>query len=271
MTDPIPPSISAIRDRWSGIPTTPPALSDRKSEDGHTYYDCPLCDREGTIDAELVETYDHNEAAWGIQSFGIGNEHIKFGNAVPHAVGDIVALLAEIEKRDGLIDELRTINARMAAELEQRDLHAETIAKAIPSLLELLKRDHSGNYCEMTAKSIDGVDVVITYQRMDRKTPHQLRVEAEAERDQLRAELAKARELLDATQFAMSESRNAGASAPELVRVVLPPLQYLKDRTIGDYTFSDRAEGFDDGVDACVEAFRVAGVQFEIRKGADRG
>lgn len=46
------------------------------------------------------------------------------------------------------------------------------------------------NYCEiLTTKAKSGAKIVITVQRMDRKTPHQLRREAEQERDELRAKL----------------------------------------------------------------------------------
>lgn len=46
------------------------------------------------------------------------------------------------------------------------------------------------NYCEiLTTKAKGGAEIVITVQRMDRKTPHQLRREAEQERDELRAKL----------------------------------------------------------------------------------
>jgi hypothetical protein len=42
-----------------------------------------------------------------------------------------------------------------------------------------------------------GVSVVVTTMRDDAKSPHQLRMEAEAERDQARAELAALRAILD--------------------------------------------------------------------------
>jgi hypothetical protein len=86
------------------------------------------------------------------------------------------------------------------------DLHITTqAADALARALLAVIGDHP-NYVETmlsaggsdsASLTLPGVSLVVTIQRTGAKTPHQLRMEAEAERDQARAELATLHGLLD--------------------------------------------------------------------------
>ena len=85
---------------------------------------------------------------------------------------------------------------------------ADTIARALLAVI-----GDNPNYVETTldvggsdsiAVALPGVSLVVTAQRTGAKTPHQLRVEAEAERDQARAELATLHGLLDLSSNAFA-------------------------------------------------------------------
>jgi len=88
---------------------------------------------------------------------------------------------AEIRMRE--LDAATNTIADLQEQVKTVDANAAIVAAAVPSLLKLLENDHPGNYCEMSATASDGTPVVITYQRSDRRTPHDLRIEAEAQRD----------------------------------------------------------------------------------------
>jgi hypothetical protein len=65
----------------------------------------------------------------------------------------------------------------------------EQIQMMAQNFLEVLNEIHAVNYAEMSLQSKDGKRVIVTLQRQDEgKTPHQLRTEAEAERDALKVE-----------------------------------------------------------------------------------
>ncbi len=99
--------------------------------------------------------------------------------------GDVIAEL--IAERDRLREE----NERLKARPEQALTEA---------LGERLMQSSAENYIETTF-GVDGTDgdIVVTLRRSAGKTPHELRMEAEAERDQIRAELDELRK--DAERF----------------------------------------------------------------------
>jgi len=83
-------------------------------------------------------------------------------------------------------------------------------------LAEQYKQGGGINYIEMrfeSKESMPGQRFLVTVNRADAKTPHELRVEVEAERDRLRAELAKHQEsefhpdwsMLEATRASLRE------------------------------------------------------------------
>lgn len=89
------------------------------------------------------------------------------------------------------------------------DLHitaqaADALARALlamvgdyPNYVETVLGAGGSDSASLT---LPGVSLVVTIQRTGAKTPHQLRMEAEAERDQARDELAALRALLDADE-----------------------------------------------------------------------
>ncbi len=126
----------------------------------------------------------------------------------------LVEETAEIRMRD--LDTATSSVADLQEQVKTVDANAATIAEAVPSLLRLLETDHPGNYCEMTASASDGTPVVITYQRSDRPTPHDLRLEAETQRDAALGRVESLTKNLSARQATLertAEERNATRDA----------------------------------------------------------
>lgn len=69
------------------------------------------------------------------------------------------------------------------------------------------------------------------------------------------------RAALEAMERAGDESK--GEAVPKRPAVKLPARRYLKDRTLGDDTFSTHAQGWDDALDAVEESLRAAGIPVE--------
>ena len=82
------------------------------------------------------------------------------------------------------------------------------------ALADQFVKSGASNYIEMQFHSKAG-PFLFTLQRVDGKTPHQLRVESEQERDALRAELSKQQALTDAAQHIaeVAQSRANGLRA----------------------------------------------------------
>ena len=70
----------------------------------------------------------------------------------------------------------------------------------VDALADQFVESGAPNYIEMQFHSKATGPLLFTLQRVDGKTPHQLRAEAEQERDALRAELSKQQALTDAAQ-----------------------------------------------------------------------
>jgi len=114
------------------------------------------------------------------------------------------------EARATLAQELagaQEASSQAARHVAAVDANAEVIGRAVPSLLTLLQSDHPNNYCEMTATARDGTPVVITYQRSDRPTPHDLRLQAETGRDAALGRVESLTARLAAKETALEQAR----------------------------------------------------------------
>lgn len=116
----------------------------------------------------------------------------------------VVEETAEMRMRE--LDSATATVAQLQEQVQTVDANAATIAEAVPSLLQLLEADHPGNYCEMTASASDGTPVIITYQRGDRPTPHDLKVQAEAQRDATLGRVEAQNKALSATQATLERT-----------------------------------------------------------------
>lgn len=92
------------------------------------------------------------------------------------------------------------LSVRGRRRIRALETSVRTLADGYPGMSELLSRDLSSdrNYCEIDCVS-NGVSFAVTIQRKDRKTPHELRRQAEAERDEANSLLAEAHALLHDT------------------------------------------------------------------------
>jgi hypothetical protein len=120
--------------------------------------------------------------------------HVNVARAKVEVMEDARRRWARIEV--GAIDE----DARRVC-LEVQEDAARTLAACLLGAI-----GDASNYVEQVldvggsdsaSLTFPGVSVVVTTMRDDAKSPHQLRMEAEAERDQARAELAALRAILD--------------------------------------------------------------------------
>lgn len=109
-----------------------------------------------------------------LSDYGLTLPH---GEALVRQTDHLAALSAVTAERDRLREENERLKARPEQALSE-------------ALGERLMQSSAENYIETTF-GVDGTDgdIVVTLRRSAGKTPHELRMEAEAERDQLRAEV----------------------------------------------------------------------------------
>ena len=122
----------------------------------------------------------------------------SFANSV---INSLLDLLEEAEKE---IAKLRIALAeKVTGEATLRDLNVGNgfinatfeegaVQPMLDALADQFVESGSSNYIEMQLHSKTAISLLFTLQRVDGKTPHQLREEAEKERDVLRADLAAA-------------------------------------------------------------------------------
>jgi hypothetical protein len=127
--------------------------------------------------------------------YGVSNPVAQF--IVEANPTKVIELLDALEARDAEIERLKKL---FGDDLRITDLglkpHLHASFEGGPARLmaeyfvDYFKDSGAENYIEMTLTGKDGLGLIATIQRHLGKTPHQLRLEAEAERDSLRAELA---------------------------------------------------------------------------------
>ena len=114
------------------------------------------------------------------------------------------ALMAKLEAAEKENAKLRIALAeKVTSEATLRDLNVGngfinatfeegSVQPMLDALADQFVESGSSNYIEMQLHSKAAISLLLTLQRVDGKTPHQLREEAEKERDVLRADLAAA-------------------------------------------------------------------------------
>ncbi len=135
---------------------------------------------------------------------------VRSTTAIVELCDDLLAARAVMEPRLLRFDEEGMhIATRMAGHLAD-------------SFYELLQTRRAQNYVVMTfSASKDRPEVEVTLRRIEGKMPHELRKEAEAERDVALAALTEAREVLDAAQAVIAVTAPHHASTIEEARRIL--------------------------------------------------
>ena len=95
--------------------------------------------------------------------------------------------LAEKVTSEAMLRDLNVGNGFINATFEEG-----SVQPMLDALADQFVESGSSNYIEMQLHSKAAISLLLTLQRVDGKTPHQLREEAEKERDVLRADLAAA-------------------------------------------------------------------------------
>jgi hypothetical protein len=89
-------------ERLRKLLTDAPAFPSQPHEvsNGQGFYHCPVCDGDGSLDAELVSELrwgPGDAAIGGVQVYGIGDPHAALDSLIPQAIKAIPGLLDEIE------------------------------------------------------------------------------------------------------------------------------------------------------------------------------
>lgn len=116
------------------IALVPDYASMAKDPDKHGYYDCPLCDGEGYIEGSVVLRSGSRDKhpvaeAYGVQCFGIGDDHLLLNELIPMALHHLPALIASARA---------SVGAR-----EVQGMEAGAVAKAVWQ--SATRRDTLGN------------------------------------------------------------------------------------------------------------------------------
>jgi hypothetical protein len=136
---------------------------------------------------------------------------LDVGETCAHAKGpdcefrgplEVELLRAEVERLTAALDAVKELDApklvRVLYESERVEATMEGFACRVFSEMVSLYFSKAGgiNYVEMTAEGKETGPILVTFQRTEGKTPHQLKKEAEAERDSLKATIHDANEAL---------------------------------------------------------------------------
>jgi len=86
-----------------------------------SYYTCPACDGEGTIDAELVKTM--HAGLVGVQVFGFGEPMEAMEELIPEIIYKLPAILDRLERLEAVAKAARnrTETFRLGSEETGRD------------------------------------------------------------------------------------------------------------------------------------------------------
>ncbi len=132
-----------------------------KSEDGDGYHECPMCDGEGSVTAELV-SHAPSLGAAGVQVYGIGDDMTKLQEWVSDAPLLVLALLADAEAPD---------SADLLAMLADRMLECDRLRQQLTEARALLikLRSHSSKvsadgdfYAAFNHRYLDEIDAFLT-------------------------------------------------------------------------------------------------------------
>lgn len=140
----------------------------------------------------------------------------------------IAALTAENARmRDALADKVTSDTMFTGMTTGQDGLRIGLEGGAASLLAEMLAqqfKDGGGvNYLELSfvsSTAAPGEAFIVNVQRVQGKSPHALRAEAEAERDRLREELARAR--VDAGRYRWLQEQHESSDSGETMRVYRP-------------------------------------------------
>ena len=137
---------------------------------------------------DIAATEARRQCEWKMQ---VQNEADELRVKLNSLVGpDGINYCSKIEaERDKALADLAVAKTTVV----RKDETIAVLTKGMPLLQDLLKSDSPWNYQEITGESPDGVRFAITCQRHGRPSPHEKRMEAEAERDKARADLKEAK------------------------------------------------------------------------------